>query len=51
LAKLAELQAATGNAHDAAVTRARLRSDYGTTLARIIHEHHYEQLRVVQVGI
>jgi len=32
LAKLAELQATTGNAHDAAVTRARLRADYGTTL-------------------
>lgn len=32
MAKLAELQAASGNAQDAAVTRARLKADYGTTL-------------------
>ncbi|MGA2422358.1 MAG: tetratricopeptide repeat protein [Terriglobales bacterium] len=32
LSKLAELQAASGNAHDAAETRARLQADYGTTL-------------------
>ncbi len=32
LAKLAELQAASGNAHDAAETRARLQGDYDTTL-------------------
>jgi tetratricopeptide (TPR) repeat protein len=32
LAKLAELQAASGNAQDAAETRARLKADYGTTL-------------------
>ncbi len=32
LAKLAELQAASGNAQDAAETRARLKGDYGTTL-------------------
>jgi hypothetical protein len=31
-AKLAELQAASGNAQDAAETRARLKGDYGTTL-------------------
>jgi tetratricopeptide (TPR) repeat protein len=32
MAKLAELQAASGNAQDAAATRARLKADYGTTL-------------------
>ncbi len=32
LAKLAELQTASGNAHDAAETRARLQADYGNTL-------------------
>ena len=32
LAKLANLQAASGNAHDAAESRARLQADYGTTL-------------------
>jgi tetratricopeptide (TPR) repeat protein len=32
LAKLAELQAASGNAQDAAETRARLQTDYDTTL-------------------
>jgi tetratricopeptide (TPR) repeat protein len=32
LAKLAELQAASGNAQDAAATRARLKADYDTTL-------------------
>jgi len=32
MAKLAELQAASGNTQDAAATRARLKADYGTTL-------------------
>ncbi len=32
MAKLAELEAATGNAQDATETRARLKADYGTTL-------------------
>jgi len=32
MAKLAELQAASGNAEDAAATRAGLKADYGTTL-------------------
>jgi hypothetical protein len=32
LAKLAELQAASGNAQDAEETRARLKADYGITL-------------------
>jgi hypothetical protein len=32
LAKLAELQAGAGRAHDAEETRARLQADYGTTL-------------------
>jgi hypothetical protein len=32
MAKLAELQAASGNAQDAAETRSRLKADYGTTL-------------------
>jgi hypothetical protein len=32
MAKLAELQAAAGNAHDAEETRARLQADYGITL-------------------
>ena len=32
MAQLAELQAASGNAQDAAATRARLKADYGTTL-------------------
>ena len=32
LAKLADLQAASGNAQDAAENRARLKADYGTTL-------------------
>jgi hypothetical protein len=32
MAKLAELQAASGNAQDAAATRVRLKADYGATL-------------------
>jgi thioredoxin-like negative regulator of GroEL len=32
MAKLAELQAASGDAHDAAEIKARLQADYGTTL-------------------